>query len=272
MSKIGIHRQGGEGNSGTSPPIEKKQVSRNKFFCFTYFFKDDNDILEFENRLKIICLKYMFGREICPTTGNKHLQGFMELKKASRITELTVLKCHLEKCKGSEEDNEKYCSKDNIVTKFGYPKPIKIIENLYDWQLKIETLCLSEPDGRTINWYWDTKGNVGKSSFCKYMFVKHGALVIQGGKLADIMNIIFNANMDNINAVIIDVPRANRNNVSYNSIECILNGMITNTKYETGAKVFNPPHVVVFCNYEPELNDDKTSKDRWRITELKKNI
>jgi hypothetical protein len=58
----------------------------------------------------------------------------------------------------------------------------------------------------------------------------------------------------------------NQNKVSYSSIECIKNGMITNTKYETGFKVFNPPHVVVFSNFPPD--EEKLSADRWNIKEI----
>jgi len=92
-------------------------------------------------------------------------------------------------------------------------------------------------------------------------------LVIQGGKMADIMNIIFNTNMDKINNMFIDIPRNNGNKVSYNSIECILNGMITNTKYETGTKVFNPPNIFVFSNFMPDTSS--LSKDRWKIYTIK---
>ena len=100
------------------------------------------------------------------------------------------------------------------------------------------------------------------------MYVKHGVITIQGGKLADIINIIFNLNMDNVKAIMIDIPRNHKNHVSYSAIECILNGMITNTKFETGVKVFNPPHLVVFSNFYPEKGEDILSDDRWDIIEL----
>jgi len=98
------------------------------------------------------------------------------------------------------------------------------------------------------------------------MYVKHKAITIQGGKLADIMNIVFNLNMDECRMLLIDIPRNNLNHVSYSAIECILNGMITNTKYETGVKVFNPPHVVCLSNFDPDL--DKLSEDRWNVIEI----
>jgi len=42
--------------------------------------------------------------------------------------------------------------------------------------------------------------------------------------------------------------------------------MITNTKFETGVKVFNPPHIVVLSNEYPDT--EKVSLDRWCIKEI----
>ena len=89
----------------------------------------------------------------------------------------------------------KYCQKDGIVWSHGFPKPIKIIQTLYDWQLRLETIGTGTPNGRTVHWFWEPTGCVGKSAFCKYMVVKHNATVVRGGKLSDIMNIIFNTDM-----------------------------------------------------------------------------
>lgn len=81
------------------------------------------------------------------------------------------------------------------------------------------------------------------------------------------MNIIFNADMDNCNCVMIDIPRINKDCISYASLESIKNGLICNTKYETGSKVFNSPHLIIFANSPP--NECKLSKDRWKITNLR---
>jgi hypothetical protein len=81
------------------------------------------------------------------------------------------------------------------------------------------------------------------------------------------MNLVFNQDMDACRGVFFDIPRSNRGNISYASLECIKNGMVCNTKYETGVKVFNSPHIFIFANFEPE-EPDKLSADRWIITEL----
>ena len=33
----------------------------------------------------------------------------------------------------------------------------------------------TEPDERTIHWFWEPKGNVGKTTLCKWLVVKRGA-------------------------------------------------------------------------------------------------
>ena len=69
--------------------------------------------------------------------------------------------------------------------------------------------------------------------------------------------------MSNTKIVVIDLPRNNGNKVSYDAIESIKNGLICNTKFETGSKGFAPPHIVVFANALPEI--EKLSADRWNI-------
>ena len=44
--------------------------------------------------------------------------------------------------------------------------------------------------------------------------------------------------------------------------------MICNTKYETGVKIFNSPHIICFANFPPD-NLEQLSADRWIITNLR---
>ena len=149
----------------------------------------------------------------------------------------------------------------------GFPKPIKIIENLYPWQLEVETIFKGDVDDRKIYWFFDRVGNNGKSAFVKYMVIKHGCLFCDGGKKADLINLVFNNDMDACNCVIWDLPRNTGNNISYSTLESVKNGMVCNTKYETGVKCFNPPHIFVFSNAEPDCTC--LSEDRWDIRKIK---
>lgn len=269
MATLGKHRQGMEGNTETSIP-HKRQPTRKTFYAFTLFNYDKDDVnRQLDIRLNDISKKWMYGYEICPTTQKKHLQGFIHLKKPMRITELRLPgNPHLEPTVGTEEQNIRYCAKEKKVVKGGkWPVELKIITQLRPWQQCIEDMLLQEPIERKIFWYWESIGNIGKSAFVKYCVVKHKALFCDGGKKSDIINLVFNNDMDECNIIIWDIPRASRGNVSYSALEAIKNGLVCNTKYETGTKVFNPPHIIVFANFPPE-EPELLSSDRWVITEL----
>lgn len=261
MATLGNLRQLGEGNTISSP-----QPSRKTFYALTFHNIELETVIR--QRFIEIGKKGIIGREICPTTNKKHLQAFIALKKPMRWTELKFPgNPHVEPCRGSSEQNEIYCKKEGDYWSFGFPKAITIIENLHPWQKSIEDIFFTPPNDRTIHWFWETTGNIGKSAFVKYMVVKHKVLFCCGGKYADIMNLVFNNDMDECTCIIFDIPRANAGKVSYASLESIKNGLVCNTKYETGVKAFNSPHVFVFANSVPE-NPELLSRDRWDITEI----
>jgi len=265
MSKKAFVGTEEEGNTESSSS-KKQQPVRRKYYCGSLFNYETVGTIGIENRLKEICEKFQYGFETCPTTGNKHLQLFIVLKKPMRITELKIpCNPHLESCRGDEESNLKYTSKENNVVRWGYPKEIKIISDLRPWQKEIENIILAEPDERKVYWFWESTGNIGKSALVKYLVVKYNCLFCQGGKESDIMNLVFKSDMDKSNCVLFDIPRSHKGNISYSSLENIKNGLVCNTKYETGYKVFNSPHVICFANFPP-AKPEELSKDRWVIS------
>jgi len=247
----------------------RKRPIQSKYWCFTLCNYKDIELEHLEHIFKSNKINYIMGLEIAPTTNTPHIQGYISAEKKLRPTQLKLnKKIHWEKIRGTQLDNIIYCSKGGNYRIHGLkvPRTVKTITMLHGWQQKIVDLYNTIPNGRTCHWIVDEIGGKGKSALCKYLAINYKAAIIQGGKLADIMNMIFEQDMDVVNCVFIDIPRVNENRVSYASIECILNGMITNTKYETGVKVFNPPHLVVFSNFEPET--EHMSMDRWKITEI----
>jgi len=254
-----------EGGNTISPSLPgKKQISACIRWCFTLNNYTESEyssiVLLFKEKAKM----YIIGDEL-GELGTPHLQGYVEfITKCRPLNLFSFNRIHWEKAKGNRDENIAYCSKEKTLSSKGIPKPIKILENLYPWQKEIETIALDEPDDRKIYWFWDDAGNIGKSAFIKYMIVKHKILFCSGGKHADIMNLVFNQDMDETSCVMFDIPRANRGFISYASLESIKNGMVCNTKYETGVKVFNPPHIIVFANFPPD-DELKLSADRWVI-------
>ena len=257
-----------EGGNTITPSVKhiSKQISPSIRWCFTL---NNWTELEYSSIVPIFrsnCKVLIIGAEI-GDNGTPHLQGYCEFKTKVRPKSLFNERIHWEKARGNKKQNLDYCSKEGkILISFGCPKPLSLITELYPWQLDIEKLIQTTPDDRSIYWYWDADGNVGKTQFMKYCVAKYKALPCIGGKFTDIMNLVFNQDMDETECCIFNVPRGHRECISYSSLEAIKDGIVVNTKYETGYKLFNSPHVIVFANFPPDM--DALSKDRWIIKEL----
>lgn len=257
---------GANGNSEHSPhACYKYDVTINNY--------SDLEVYTFCASVRDICKKAIVAKEV-GEEGTPHLQCYISLKVKQRIKDLHrqagFERASMRACR-NEPALIDYCRKTGgVILDFGIPKPPKvprIITELREWQAEIEKIYFGTPDPRKIHWFWESEGNIGKSEFVKYMVVKHKALFCDGGKKADIINLVFNNNMDDCKCIIWDLPRVTEGNISYSSLESIKNGLVCNTKYETGTKVFDSPHVFVFANFVPS-DMSKLSKDRWDIREI----
>lgn len=268
--------EGGDGNTSSSPPPKTRGSQlTNHFFTFNnYNNVEGGDPLQVYEKLKNHpkVLKFVFQEET-GEGGTPHLQGnvICKPKQACRYTEFGLPKqVHWEKTRNTEKAME-YCQKEDSRTgktySWGFPKPLKIITDLYPWQKELLDLTQTEPDDRAVHWIFETVGCTGKTAFIKYMIHHHNALVCSSGKHADIINFIFNSDMDQSNVVFFTLSRSDKGKISYSALEAIKDGLISNTKYETGQKIFNPPHVIVLANYPPD-KPENLSEDRWRIRDL----
>jgi len=93
-------------------------------FCWTLNNYTELEVEEAKRFIDEKCKYGIFGKEVAPNTGCLHLQGFCNLKKPMRFS--TIKKCfnnriHIEKANGSDEENEKYCSKAGDVYRKGTP-------------------------------------------------------------------------------------------------------------------------------------------------------
>jgi len=262
----------------TKPPlkrsdkVKKVRISPNRRWCFTWHEYPD-EYLTVLATMATNLEGFIYGEEVCPTTNKPHIQGYIEFKSPMRPFEFKELpKCiHWEKAKGTKQANLAYCSKEGSYTKspnFRIPRKVTTIETLKPWQQKLDDMLQEEPDDRTIHWYWERNGNVGKSAYTRYCCIKHNA-VICSGKAADMKNLIVNHEAkagEFPDIVIFDVPRSSLNYLSYTGIEEIKNGTFASSKYESAMVVMPFPHVVVFANEEPSY--ESLSSDRWNVVNI----
>lgn len=264
-----------EGNTHSPLPpttVVREPMRVHHFFTYNNYSVDVMDVME--TTLKHFCYMFAFQEEL-GEGGTKHLQGVCSCKKGMRNSTFGLPKqIHWEKVIRVDMAY-KYCTKDETRNGkrylFNYVpvKPLKLINPDRIYQKFILDIVKTEPDDRKIYWFWEEVGAVGKSQFCKYLVVENNALYIDEGKKSDIINLIFKADMDKHNLIVLDIPRANGNKCSYKTLESIKNGVICNTKYETGTKVFNSPHLIVFSNEPPETTG--LSKDRLQVFYIETN-
>ncbi len=219
--------------------------------------------------------KFVFQKEVAPTTGMVHIQGvfsFLHSKRWSVLNNALTPRGVWAPCRNVLAARQ-YCSKIDTSTGETHTKGYRVKrplkdplegKDLYAFQTEIIELVADEPDERSVNWYYSRKGNVGKSSLCKHLCMKYDALIL-GGKTADAFYGIasrLKADKD-IPVIVFDIPRSRGNDITYDAIEGIKNGCFYSSKYESGMCLFNPPHVIVFSNFAPDLGT--LSHDRWVV-------
>ncbi len=232
----------------------------------------DKDVFELlEERLAPLCSKWVFGKEV-GAQGTPHIQGAFICKKkqyAKRIQKLLGATMRLMKMSG-EWQHQVYCIKDgNYITNHRWPEPIRLIDPTYEWEIRILEEIKEQPDDRSINWVWSIEGGTGKTSFCKYLAVREGAM-ISGGRAADCRNSIvqhLNNTGATPNLIVITIPRSfDPAYINYEGYENLKDMCFYSGKYEGGQVVGNSPHLYIFANCEPEV--EKMSADRWNIINI----
>lgn len=98
-------------------------MSKITSYCFTVQNPDQTKEALLDEVLKKHSRYFCFGREIAPTTGTPHLQGYVYFKSQKTLSAVIKLKFadHVEQCKGSPQSNIAYCKKEGSFTEWGIP-------------------------------------------------------------------------------------------------------------------------------------------------------
>lgn len=263
----------GRGNTSPSPKRRKKQISCAIHWCFTLNNYTEDEKMILSSKVPEICDVAIVGMEIGEQKGTPHLQGYMAFKNKCRpmshFGEINRIKWT--KCKGTEYQNVKYCSKENkIFISHNVPDyEIQIHACERDWQKTILKQIQERPCDRVIHWIWSEAGGTRKTSMCKYLTVRHNA-IITGGKAADVRHSIceyYKKKNVTPRLLLINIPRSfDPQYVSYEAFENIKDMCFFSGKYEGGMVVGNSPHLYIFANFAPDTS--KMSLDRWDIVNI----
>ena len=263
MSKITQNTQD-EGN--TNPRLRK--------VCFTLNNYSEEEYTQILNSFN--GMKYTIGKEV-GEEGTPHLQGYVEFGRQLSFKQLKKIneRAHWEKPRGNKEQNQKYCSKEgDFVDTFPIPREKRLLVKYDDvvwkeWQQTVIDIISEEPDNRTIHWFYEEDGNVGKSFLCKYLYLKHDAIICSGKK-DDVFNQVKNwmdlRPYEFPRVVLCDIPRSAAGFINYSVFEKLKDGLLYSGKYEGGVCALDNIHLICFANDEPTYYE--VSEDRWNIMKI----
>lgn len=99
---------------------ENKKRTRRWVFTLN---NPEGEINEFiESLTSNVAVRYIvIGKEVAPTTGTVHWQGFVEFENAATFKQVQqrIERAHIEPAKGSNSQNRDYCTKGNDFVEYG---------------------------------------------------------------------------------------------------------------------------------------------------------
>lgn len=251
----------------------------------------DLDMKIINDFARTIAKKWVAVKEAGSDTGNLHVHLGLQLAKKVRSLALVA---QLADALGIDRDhirvrpmasNKGYCQyvmkADHTLVDGPYVDGIKPPEE-YDgadvicverdprpFQKEIMDLIDSTPDTRTVYWYWEESGNVGKSALVKYLEWKDKAVGLDVAKAHQLKAAAFA--MGPQRAYLLDMPRTVGKDDSIRDCMCVIealkNGRIIDVMYgRSNRLLMKPPHVICFANYPPPR--EMLSGDRWVVKHI----
>lgn len=102
------------------PSLQSRSLNnRSRGWCFTLNNYTDADIKRLQ---EVECQYIVYGREIAPTTGTPHLQGYIHFSSEKTLRTISKIlggHVHLEKRMGTIKEAIDYCKKEGDVTERG---------------------------------------------------------------------------------------------------------------------------------------------------------
>lgn len=259
---------------------------RARYVFFTWFIDSDNAIDTILNYISGNPKNsYIFQKEICPSSGRLHLQGFLCFKNAHWFQSIKD-RCngiHLEKAKNKIACIN-YCQKIETSIEDVYHKgfdqyinrcPCYLnIDIMYQWQLIMTAIVNNyhffDPENKKIIWLYEKTGGVGKSSWCKETCNVNKRALCIGGKASDMKyGIVSMMDKKGVPPTLCIIDLARNDKIDYIGLEEIKNGFFFSTKYESSQVIMKSPIVIIFSNEEPDIS--MLSIHKWEIGKIEDN-
>ncbi len=202
--------------------------------------------------------------------GTPHIQGFVNWKnpKTFSATKTLLREAHIERSRGSLDDNYAYCTKRTGRLEgpweHGFPRARVLPTGLHPWQTQATELVRAVPNDRTIFWLWEPEGGVGKSVLQHIWYRDFNAILVgfnaRDAKCAIKLAWFVDGCLPPHPIVMLNLPRDAQSPALWPVLEGIKDGMFFSGKYKSSMVVMPLCHVVVFANEPPQhslLSADK---------------
>nr|QXP07646.1 MAG: replication associated protein [Arizlama virus] len=248
--------------------------TRARAWCLTINNYSSEDLLFMESLKALDTVTHLvYGLEE-GESGTPHIQAVIRYKNPVFFDAMKKKfpTAHIEVCKNLAASIN-YCKKEGEhsekVPDLG-PQAKDPLDGkeLLPWQNEVMQICASEPDDRSIYWYWEETGCVGKTTLAKHLCLTTDTIVLSG-KASDCKYTVcswIESNKRFPKIILFHYTRSVESYVSYEAIESIKDGIFMNSKYECKMVLYDSPTVIVMANFEPQYT--AISADRWKVREI----
>lgn len=271
----------GEGGAMVEPPLpldnpKPKQAPERKNHFITWYYGSIDEIAPVIAKAQKLCFKGLAQTELCPSTKRPHMHLMLWGRTKFRDTVLKMPKRDGKQTWRSESlldyhNESDYANKEKSFDgvyriKWGFPEPLVFKVHYVQWVIWLEDILNGPVLERKIIWLWSDDGKMGKTQLIRKWVAERHAQFVLGGTYNNVMNLIANTDMNTCRHVFFSLPK-DCTYVSYNALESLKDGLVSNMKSHTNTSViFNPPHVVVFANMPPDKS--RLMSDRWIIHKI----
>lgn len=158
----------------------------------------------------------------------------------------------------------------NKMLEENLPVETLAFDKFYNWQKCVYYISMGKPDDRSIHWFYDTKGNRGKTQLTRMLLAKHGkevGVIPCVGTTNQLVSALIN--MGQKKTYLLDLPRAKTGGSWEDrvaelmcTIEQLKNGLLVSAMYGKLNQLLIPhPNVIVFSNWI--VDHGGLSSDRW---------
>lgn len=150
---------------------------------------------------------------------------------------------------------------------------------LREWQ-ETALSILDSQSPRQIAWFWDSKGNSGKTWMCRYLSALHGYVYLESGPRRDLAHALSVAVEDStVAGICVDLTRSfassdadlvSRLSPITSLAEACKNGVVYSGKYNSKVLYLSNCKVFIVANFAPdyETRAKLLSLDRWNVNEI----